>query len=194
MAQIIDIGARLQAAFGFVYNQQSSRLKTLGFAKELAGVSVFVQSDGSFEELTITGNGQNIRFAYDPLFAGSNIFGPPPMVSFHKAKNLTITEIDGADAEVVERYGDRSWEIKIQALLIDMQEHQFPRNKIETIRRIFDNPAPFEIQGEIFDALNIRSIYFTDIDISGVAGFEDTMSCTLDARSIKPVEFHLTGL
>ena len=196
MATTIDLGVRLQTAFGYVSIHSSSRLKALGFKKKagIEAASVFVQSDGSFEELTVSGNGYNIRFAYEAMMEGSSIFAPPPIVSFRKGKNLTITEIDGADAEVIERYGDRSWEVQIQALLIDTEDHQFPRDKTEKIRRIFDTPAPFEVQGELFDALGIRSIFFTDIDINPVAGYEDTMSLTLNARSIKPVEFHLTGL
>lgn len=193
---MIDLGSRLQAAFGYAPKNSSSRLRALGFESKsgLSSSGLLRTNDGSFEDLAITGNGQELQFEFAGLTdreSLNSVFGPPPIMSYSKRKNLTITEIDGSDAEVVERYGDRSWEIKIRGLLIDMSEHQFPKKKVELIRKLFDTPAPFEVRAELFDALNIKSIYFTSIDIETVAGFEDTISFTMEARSIKPVEFRL---
>lgn len=192
MGKVIDLGLRLKSAFGYVTKNQSETLKKQQFIEDnnISGAGVYVQS-ATFEELVLK------KDETDYLYFGSmmnttalaDIYAPPPMCSFSKSKNLIITEIDGTDAEVVERYGDKSWQIKIQGVLIDMVNHQYPKEKVIKLREFFDTQAPFAVEGELFDDLNIKSIYFTDIDIAGVAGYADTMQYTLTARSIRPVEF-----
>lgn len=193
--KIIDLGARLKTAFGFTTPNESSTLEALGFNKknEISGSGVFVKNNYSFEKLTLKGNGFDLTFGamMNTPELSPDTFAPPPMISWKKGKNITITPIDGTDAEVVERYGDKSWEIKIQGLLIDMVNHNYPSSQVKLLRELFEVPAPFGVEAEIFDDLGIKSIYFTDAEFAGVAGYEDTIQYTLEARSIKPVEFFL---
>lgn len=193
MSKLIDIGSRLKSAFGYVANNESESLKKQRFSKEngITGSGVYV-GGASFEEITLKKNENevlNFGSMINKRSDGVQIYAPPPMCSFTKSKNLIITEIDGSDAEVVERYGDKSWQIKIQGILIDMLNHQYPKTQVIKLREFFDVNAPFDIEGEMFDDLNIKSIYFTDLDIAGVAGFADTIQYSLSARSIKPIEF-----
>lgn len=192
MGKVVDLGSRLKAAFGYVTKNESESLKKQKFIEEngISGAGVYVQN-ASFEEFKLKKN-KTEYLSFGKMMNTTNvadIYAPPPMCSFSKSKNLIITEIDGAAAEVVERYGDKSWQIKIQGLLIDMVNHQYPKQQVRKLREFFDTQAPFAVEGEFFDDLDIKSIYFTDVDIAGVAGFVDTIQYTITARSIKPVEF-----
>lgn len=192
MAKVISLGLRYKAAFGYVASNESENLRKQKFSEEngISSSGVYV-NNSSFEEMRLIKNKSEMLLFGSMLSGNGNntVFAPPPMVSYRKSKNLIITEIDGTDAEVVERYGDKSWEIKIQGILVDMQNHQYPKRQVIKLREFFDVQAPFDVAAEVFDDLNIKSIYFTDVEIDGVAGFEDTIQYTLTARSIKPVEF-----
>ena len=193
MSKVIDLGSRLRAAFGYVTRNESDSLKKQNFAKDngITDSNVYVSS-ASFEELILKKN-QSEKLFFGSMMLnrndGTEVYAPPPMCSFSKSKNLIITEIDGTDAEVVERYGDKSWTIRIQGVLIDMVNHQYPKQQVITLREFFDTNAPFDVEGELFDDLKVYSIYFTDIEIAGVAGYADTVQYTLTAKSIKPVPF-----
>lgn len=193
MSKVVDLGSRLRSAFGYVARNESESLRKQKFSQEngISGSGVYVGSS-SFEEITLKKSEAEQLYFGSMMFNrtdGTEVYAPPPMCSFSKSKNLIITEIDGTDAEVVERYGDKSWQIKIQGILIDMINHQYPKQKVITLREFFDVKAPFAVEGEFFDDLNIKSIYFTDVEIAGVAGYADTIQYTLTARSMKPVEF-----
>ncbi|MNE84905.1 hypothetical protein D3C80_1818490 [compost metagenome] len=99
--------------------------------------------------------------------------------------------MDGDDNDVVERYGTKSWEISIKGILIDMVNHNYPSQKVRQLREFFEYNRPFGVEGQIWDDLNIRSIYFSDTEIGGIPGYADTIQFDLTARSIKPAEFFL---
>lgn len=190
---MIDLGSRLRSAFGYAAANQSTSLEAQGFADD-AGISnagVFV-SDASFEELTIKKD-NNTKLVFASLMQNNTsnvaVYAPPPMVSFSKDKNITETEIDGTDSVVVERFGDKQWVIRIQGVLVDMVNHRYPKQLVIQLREFFDYAGTFAVEGEMFDDLKIKSIYFTHVEIGGVAGYEDTIQYTLEAKSIKPVEF-----
>ena len=197
--KIIDLGSRFKNAFGFVAAKQSNGLQQLNFKDETGLSDVYVTTDGSFEEMTLRGNGFELLFA---SMLGNDtkvgkIFAPPPMISFSRVKKITATPIDDSDedptndAEVVERYNSGRWDIKIQGLLIDMVNHQFPKQQLILLRQVFDVNATFAVEGEWFDALNIKSIYIESFEPGGVQGFEDTIQFSIQAYAIKPVEFFL---
>lgn len=193
MTKVIDLGARLKAAFGYAAGGEGDRLKKRDFSSQhgISEAGIYV-NNASFEEITLKKNDREKLF-FGSMMAnksdGNLLYAPPPMCSFTKSKNLIITEIDGSDAEVVERYGDKSWQIKLQGLLIDMQNHLYPKKEVIKLREFFDLQEAIAVEGEFFDDLNIKSIYFTDVEIAGVAGYADTIQYTLTAKSIKPVEF-----
>jgi hypothetical protein len=77
----------------------------------------------------------------------------------------------------------------MQGIVIDLVNHEYPGEQVTKLRELFDRKEPFEVANEMFQDLNINSIYFENIEIAGVQGYQDTIQFTLTARSIKPVEF-----
>ncbi len=207
----INIGERLKAAFGALPKEAKTdgteKKETKQFVNKItASTAIAFTNNATFEDLTLkriaataSSNKESKEeqakneISFGDMAHGQNMFAPPPMVSFSKSKNLVITEIDGSDAEVVERYGDKSWEIKLQGIIIDMKNHQYPQAGVVKLREFFNAPEAFEVTtSTMFHNLDINSIYFTNVDISGVSGFADTIQYTLSARSIKPIEFTFT--
>ena len=196
----INIGERIKAAFGVLPKEAktdgSERTDKKFINKIKASTAVAFTSNTTFESLTLERIRENntpqetqIKMEFGDMMKGQDVFAPPPMVSFSKSKNLVITEIDGSDTEVVERYGDKSWEIKLQGVIIDMNNHQYPEAGVVKLREFFNMAEALKVSSKLFDNLNIKSIYFTNVDISGVSGFADTIQYTLSAKSIQPIEF-----
>ena len=196
---IIDLGGRFRNAFGYVANGVGESLQGTGFTDTSGIDEVYVKGNGSFEEITLRGNGFELFFGNMMQSDGkvTNVFAPPPMLNFDRVKTITATPIDDSDedptndSEVVERYNSGKWSVNIQGLLIDMDKHDFPKNQLTLLRQAFDVNAVFDVEGDWFDALAIKSIYIEGFTVSGVQGYEDTVQFTLKAYSIKPVEFFL---
>lgn len=190
--KVIDLGARYKTAFGYVAANESTNLRKQQFSKDngISAAGVYV-ADSSFEEMTLK-KADNQSLVFGNMMTSNpalQIFAPPPMITFSKGKKLIITEIDGTDAEVVERYGDKAWDVKIQGILVDMVNHRYPKQHVISLREFFEYNAPLDVIGEMFDDLNIKSIYTVDIELGGVAGYTDTIQYSISARSIRPVEF-----
>jgi len=206
---VIDISERFLAGFGFLAKNIAPRLLEVGYNGKFIYGNIDVNSESSrtFDELYLSGNGFDIKFGAMPFLSGNfgllsdviskdqvtdNVFAPPPMISFSKAKKLGITEVNNSDVEVIEGYSGGAWIIKIQGILVDMENHVYPSKWIKTLNQIFDKQKnPYEVASNIFADHGIEWIYFTNIDSSGIQGFEDTWKFTLTARSIKKVEFEL---
>jgi hypothetical protein len=203
----IDLGLRYKNAFGYVAVSQGNSLqqkdfkKKNGLTKETATGNVYatVDRNTSFEELTLRAGAYELFFG-DALAEGSTrgkVFAPPPMMSYSRDKTIITTPVDDSDddptndAFVVERYNSGQWDIKIQGLLIDMVNHEFPAYQLKVLRQFFDQNQIVEVEGQWWDALNIKSIYLKSFAPVGVQGFEDTIQFTIQAYSIKPVEFFL---
>jgi hypothetical protein len=205
---VIDISERFLAGFGFLAKNIAPRLLKVGYnGKFIYGnIDVYSESSRTFDELYLSGNGFNIKFGAMPFLSGNfgllsdviskdqvtdNVFAPPPMISFSRSKNIKTTEITNSDVEVVENFGNKSWSIKIQGILVDMENHLYPSKWVKTLNKVFEINKPYEVASNIFADHGIEWIYFTNIDSSGIQGYEDTWKFTLTARSIKPVEFEL---
>ena len=205
---IFELSERYNQAFGFLAKNITPKLLNVGFngSSLYAGVDVFVSGDVAFDEIVLKGSDLELKFGAYPFRGGNfgklsglvneeenepDIFAPSPMISFSRRKNTKITQIDGSDNEVIEQFGLRAWDIKMQGLLIDMNKHLYPSVKVAKLTSLFETPEIFEVSGELFEDKNIDSIYITGIDISGIPGYEDTQKYVLTARSIKPVEFQL---
>lgn len=192
--KIIDIGSRLQSAFGYSSTNMSEDLQKSGFKASIASADVFITAGNtSFEEMVLRGNGIELKFAFtDQIGAGiNNVFAPPPMITFNKEKRIESTILDGADGEAVEKYGHKPREFTIQGLLIDMENRRYPGQKVRQLVEMFDYDGIWNVESQIMQDHKIKSIYFESMDDAGVPNFPDTWSYTLKGYSIKPVEFIL---
>ena len=125
--------------------------------------------------------------------AVSGILAPPPMLSFKRNKNIVKTKIDGSDASVIESFGVGEWDITIDGILVDLENHQFPMQKLYELRELFEANATFEVMNsDIMGALGIEQMYFEKImELKVLESYQDTVAFKFKANSIKPVEFYL---
>lgn len=195
---IFDFSGRVQAAFGFVSAAASRALYDKMFGEVVKGsnvnVDVFLSgSEATFDEIALRHNdSESYHFAYRS-FSDTyiDIFATPPMLSLKRAKKLIITPIDNSDIEVVERYGTEPWEITWRGLLIDMENHEFPIDKMESINKIFEANREWTVDSEILRKVGVETIYIRDISIDFVEGYEDTIAYTMTTRAIRSQEVQL---
>jgi len=209
----IDLANRFQSAFGFtaknalgLSNSESYQVKpnSLGDKKSNSGlynnINLFDDQSEQFETFKLiqsgTEEGAILNFGAFPFIDGKDAvkdwFAPPPILSFSRGKNIKTTAINGSDGEVIESYGLKSWDIKMQGLIIDMNKHYYPADKLKKISQVFELGAQFKVESPIFAELGITCLYFTNLSgLSGVEGYEDTWKYSLSAKSIKPIEFSL---
>ena len=115
------------------------------------------------------------------------------MLSFTRSKNIVKTVVDGSDSEVIESFGCKSWDITIEGILIDLDEHSYPSDKVQQLRALFEINDILEVMdNQICEDLRIQSIYFESLEkLEIVQGFNDTMQFKIKAHSIKPLEFFI---
>jgi len=197
---IFDFSGRVQAAFGFVTAAASRVLydKMFGDVVKESNINVDVFLSGkeaTFDEITLRyNNSESYFFAYRSFSDDySNIFATPPMLSMKRAKKLISTPIDNSDIEVIERYGTEPWEITWRGLLIDMENHEFPIDKMEALNKIFEANREWTVDSEILRKVGVETIYIRDISIDFVEGFEDTIAYTMTTRAIRSQEVQLTN-
>jgi len=195
---IFDFSGRVQAAFGFVTAAASRVLydKMFGDVVKESNINVDVFLSGkeaTFDEITLRyNNSESYYFAYRSFSDDySNIFATPPMLSMKRAKKVIITPIDNSDIEVIERYGTEPWEITWRGLLIDMENHEFPIDKMEALNKIFEANREWTVDSEILHKIGVDTIYIKDISIDFVEGFEDTISYTMTTRAIRSQQVQL---
>lgn len=196
---IFDFASRFKTAFGFVAGNVASRLASTGFGDvqkvgDNYGLTVYNGRDAAFDEVTLKKgvNGPSYLFAYRSLAEDyNNVFATPPMLRMSRAKRLVVSVIDNSDLEVVERYSTEPWEISLRGLLIDMVNHEFPLDKLQTMNEIFEVNSIWTVSSEIINAIGVDAIYIKDIEIEFVEGYEDTIAYTMTTRAIKPLEYQL---
>lgn len=198
---VFDFAGRYKSAFGFTTTNVSSRLTQQGFGEiikdEASGYDLAVYTmdkNTTFDEVLLYRDKTEYLFAYRSISDDyTEVFATPPMLSLKRAKKLVTTAINDSDIEVVERYGTEPWEITWRGLLIDMENHEFPLEKMETLNDIFEINGTWNVASEILQKLGIGAIYIKDIAIDFVEGFEDTISYSLTVRQIKPLEYQLVN-
>jgi len=195
---IFDFRGRFENAFGFMAGNVAAKLLEQGFGEVVKDESGFdlavytLDKSTAFDEVLLYSDKEEYLFAYKSISDDyKGVFATPPMLSFRCAKKLVITPIDNSDVEVVERYGTEPWEISWRGLLIDMENHEFPLEKMRQLAQIFKKNAAWNVASEILQAVDVEAIYIKDISFDFVEGFEDTISYTLTTRQIKPLEYQL---
>lgn len=204
----MDLYGRYHSAFGYVaklgiieankalIRANVQKYKEQSYAQqEDAQMSLFVRGDATFADFKLNNVKTNTLIAFGLTENNERLDGvlaPPPMVSFSRGKNIKTTIIDNSDFEVVESFGTQNWNISIDGLLIDMDNHWYPGELLKTVSDMFAINDTFEVCGQVFDDLGISELYFDDLsDISFLEGYVDTIKFKLKAKSIKPAEFFM---
>lgn len=207
--KIFDLGARYQAAFGAISGNESHELHRAAFADSVNKAEVYIlDTRSTFEQATFrsSNNKNGITFGSTGFLPTDQkrkengahvlkVFAPPLMCTFRKRKRIDVTILDGAGddnnkaGETVENYGHEPWNIYMRGILIDMENHNHPGAALKSLIDMFNVDAPWSVEGETFAAHKVSTVYFSEIDSEGVAGFQDTWAFTLTAHSINPVEY-----
>lgn len=192
---------RFVAAFGYAAGTGIAGNKLAEIIRkdsELASKNQIYVLDNKtqFDEVILSRseNGTEIKhsFSFESINSdNTSVLATPPMMSIKRAKKLTITPIDHTEIEVVERYATEPYSIEWRGLLIDMENHQFPIDKMREINNIFEFNGIWNITSEILQAVGVNSVFIQDVSFDFVEGYEDTISYTMSLRSIKPLEYQL---
>lgn len=189
---IYDFSGRFMSAFGYV----PGSLLGMALDSKLPLNLQFFENDGQFDDQVelYQNDAKSYLFAFRTFSDDyKNVFATPPMFSLRRAKKLIITEIDNSDIEVVERYGTEPYEITWRGLLIDMDNHRFPLDKLDEINRIFEVNAEWNVSSQILNKVGVEAVYVKDLNIEFVEGYEDTVAYTMVTRAIKPLEYQLAN-
>ena len=189
----VDLASRYAAAFGmraagnlismFEASETQENNYNFQFYPESSGVADMVK-------LEIPG-GAVLEFGNVLITNSSTILAPPMLMTFKQEKALIETNVNDDDTLVVERWGTNPWSIRMQGLLIDLQNRIYPSDEIRQLNRIWKHNGIIKAIGQQFEEKDIDSIYFKSIDFSPIEGFQDTIRFSLEARSIKAVNFTL---
>ena len=215
MRYTVDLISRYQSAFGFVggtltgeleglinrsifkagidYNEARWKAESLNRGEKTPDASLYAPTDWHWAEMTLTYEKQKMKFAIGGLTSETkDVFAPPPLMRFRRTKNITVTVVDGGDeAEIVENFGVNSWDIDLNGLLVDMDEHGYPGAKVRQIARFFEINDVIDVACPLLLDMGIRSVYFKEQSFEPVEGFPDTVKYSLTAKSIKPALFSL---
>lgn len=213
MRYTVDLIARYKSAFSFVggtlagemegalnggifkagiaYNEAKWKAASGGNRKYDA--SMFAPQDWSFAEMVMKHEGRTVNFSFGNLTGETEgVFAPPPLMRFRRTKNISVTVVDGGDeAEIVENFGVNSWDIELNGVLVDMDEHRYPGEKVKELATFFEINDVIEVACPLLLDMGIKSIYFKEQGFEPVEGFPDTVKYTLLAKSIKPALFSL---
>lgn len=189
----IDLASRYAAAFG-----------AMAVGRLIDRVMIEKKSESDYEFQYYPSMSENIEYIkfeipdLDPLeFSAvlregeSNVFAPPLMMNFYTEKSLIETEVNDDDPIVIERWGTKPWEIQIKGLLIDLENRIYPTDQIKRLTRNWSYNGVVKAVGLQFEEKEIDSVYFKSIEFNGVEGYQDTIQFTINARSIKAVNFTL---
>lgn len=215
MRYTVDLITRYQSAFGFVsdtlagelegtlnggifragvaYNESRWKATDIDKAEPRYDAKMYAPREWQWAEMTLKHEGKELHMGAGSLLSEiQGVYAPPPLMKFRRTKNINVTVIDGGDeAEIVENFGVNSWEIDISGLLVDMDEHGYPGEKVKEMARFFEINDVIEVACPLLLDMGIKSIYFKEQSFEPVEGFPDTVKYTLSAKSIKPVLFSL---
>jgi hypothetical protein len=203
-----DFTGRIMAAFGFIAGSYAGKklneMANIIRRDDLNGNAVYVWDDKVTFDLVILRRDAHddeldeityLKFAFDESITSNydhrNIFATPPMLSLKRAKKLIITPVDNDDIEVVERYTTEPWEITWRGLLIDMENHEFPLEKLENLNSAFEFNGVWNVDSEILQSVGVHAIFIKYISFDFVEGYEDTISYVMTTRAIRPLEYQL---
>lgn len=194
MVLTVDLAARYAAAFGIITANKAMDKAFVSRKNKEYDVTYypFQQADFDYTKLELQGTGlEPLEFSAVLNGTSGNIFAPPLIVEFSQEKNLIETEVNDDDPVVIERWGTKPWEINMRGLLIDLDNRIYPGEQIRRLNRNWKENQIVKVSGQQFEELDIDSLYFRSIDFTRIEGFQDTVQFTINASSIKAVNFTL---
>jgi hypothetical protein len=212
---ITNIIERYQAGFGYVAtNLAVLSAKTLWRKTLGSDIPIYEAASTSFANLLLKNSQNDATYAFGiqetadgkiisaftpPALKrnqeSENLFiAPPPMVTFYRDKNVVRTPIDRSENEVIEYFGLKPFEMRFQGILVDTEEHQYPKDLLIAINEMFTAPGTYCVEGDIFNDLGITEIFFDGgFEISFVEGYADTIKYNVRAISTAPAEIKAKG-
>lgn len=189
----IDLVARYAVAFGMM---------AAGKAIEKVFIEKKENRDYNFKYLPLQDGGiEYVKFyvpgleplEFNALLHGARgtIFAPPLLMGFDQEKSLIETEVNDDDPIVVERWGTKPWNITINGLLIDLDHRIYPTDEVRRLNQNWKVNGVIKVVGLQFEERDIDSIYFRSISFTSVEGYQDTVQFSINASSIKAVNFTL---
>lgn len=189
----IDLAARYAAAFGIM---------AAGKAIDKVFVQKKENKDFDFKYFPLTES--NIEYVkmeipglkpleFNAMLHGDQgtIFAPPLLIGFSQDKSLIETEVNDDELIVIERWGTKPWDITINGLLIDVKNRVYPFDEIKRLNENWQKNGIVKVVGKQFEARDIDSLFFRSISFTAVEGYQDTVQFSVNASSIKAVNFTL---
>lgn len=189
----IDLVGRYAAAFGMMAAGKAiDRVFIDKTAKNDYSFEVYSQSNNDFEYVKMEVPGLDALEFFSVLHGDNgNYFAPPLLIGFTQEKSLIETEVNDDDPVVIERWGTKPWDITINGLLIDLDNRIYPSDEIRRLNHNWKVNKVVKVVGKQFEELDIDSIYYRSIAFTRVEGYSDTVQFSINASSIKAVNFTL---
>ncbi|OWP76840.1 DUF6046 domain-containing protein [Flavobacterium oreochromis] len=189
----IDLLSRYAAAFGMM---------AAGKAIEKVFIDKTGNKDYSFETFPLQeSNVEYVKMVvpdlepleFSAILHGDkgSLFAPPMLIGFSQEKSLIETEVNDDDPVVIERWGTKPWDITMNGLLIDLENRIYPSDEIRRLNQNWKYNGVVKVIGKQFEERDIDSLYFKSISFTSVEGYQDTVQFTINASSIKAVNFTL---
>lgn len=195
----IDLRERFTASFGFAANNIASQVIRQNYSIPQPYINDEVVAQSKM------GTPLFERFEFDYKASDGStqkyIFEIPPMVDLSISKRINVTTINDAEVdgeiigggEVIESWGNESWDITFRGLLVDMDNHRMPKQQIDEVVRLFKVNNVLEVRSsKLFNSVGISQIYIKSLQFNSLEGFVDTQPFTIQAKSYVPAALEIT--
>jgi hypothetical protein len=189
----IDLVARYAAAFGMMAAGKAiEKVFVDKTEKRDYNFQYFPLQDGNIEYVKMVVPGED-PLEFSAVLHGDrgSIFAPPLLIGFSQEKSLIETEVNDDDPIIIERWGTKPWDITINGILIDLNNRIYPTDEIRRLNKNWRYNGVVKVIGKQFEEKDIDSLYFRSINFTSVEGYQDTIQFTINASSIKAVNFTL---
>jgi hypothetical protein len=189
----IDLVARYAAAFGMMAAGKAiEKVFVDKTEKRDYNFQYFPLQDGNIEYVKMVVPGED-PLEFSAVLHGDrgSIFAPPLLIGFSQEKSLIETEVNDDDPIIIERWGTKPWDITINGILIDLNNRIYPTDEIRRLNKNWKYNGVVKVIGKQFEEKDIDSLYFRSINFTAVEGYQDTIQFTINASSIKAVNFTL---
>jgi hypothetical protein len=189
----IDLVARYAAAFGMAaIGKEINKLFVQKKKDNDYNFEYFPLIDSSVEYVKMEIPGlKPLEFSAVLHGDRGNLFAPPLLMGFSQEKSLIETEVNDDDPIVIERWGTKPWDITLNGLLIDLDNRIYPTDEIRRLNQNWKYNGVVKVIGKQFEEKDIDSLYFRSINFTAVEGYQDTIQFSINASSIKAVNFTL---